>query len=91
MSKQEENTLIALMKEINTRTEKQHEIFTKSIEEIQLKLDSQTKQLDDLKPVADVYKAFAGFGSIAKGFLTWVVIPLSVVFGLFLTIKNVFK
>ncbi len=84
MSKEEEKNLIRIIESIDKKTEAQHELFTQAIQEI-------NEKLDELKPVAEVYQAFAGFGSIAKGFLTWVIIPLSVIFGLFLTIKNLFK
>lgn len=91
MSKNEEDNLIELMKAIHQKTEDQHAMFTTSINEIKTTLDRQTEQLNELKPVADVYKAFAGFGSIAQGFLKWVIIPSSIVIGLFLSIRNLFK
>lgn len=91
MSRDEEKKLSDLLRELHKKTEDQHKIFTDSIREINQKLDSQTAQLEELKPVAEVYQSFSGAGKLMKGFLTWIVFPSSAVIGLYFGIKNLFK
>lgn len=91
MSNQEQKELKGLIRELYKKTEDQHQVFTESINEIKKTLDSQTEQLNELKPVAEVYQSFTGAGKLMKGFLTWVVIPLTTILGLYLGIKNLFK
>lgn len=98
MSKQEETALIKIIEELHLKTETQHALFTKSIQEIKDDLTKikqetsrQTEQLNELQPVAEVYQSFSGTGKLMKGFLTWVVFPASAVIGLYFGVRNLFK
>lgn len=98
MSNKEETALIKLIEGLHQKTEKQHELFTESINTLKDDLKhlreettKQTKQLTDLQPVAEVYQSFSGAGKLMKGFLTWVVFPASAVIGLYFGVKNLFK
>jgi uncharacterized protein Yka (UPF0111/DUF47 family) len=81
MSNEERDTLRELL-------ETYHEGHQKAHEEMMDKIKSLNEKID---PIVDVYSQFAGFGSVAKGFFTWVVIPVSVVIGIWLTILQIFK
>ncbi len=58
-----------------------HSKFEESLSDIQEKLN----------PVYEIYSQFKGFGNIALGFFKFVVIPVSIVMGILLSFKNLWK
>lgn len=81
MFKDEHQDLIKLLESYQEMQTLKHEEFTRTLKEISEKLD----------PVYDVYSAFSGFGSIAGGFFKWVVVPCSIVLGMWISFKKLFE
>lgn len=80
MSKEERQELKDLLEIYTAKQELQHEKFSEELKEIK----------DKLEPIAEVYGYFKGFGSLSLGVMKYIIIPLSVVIGLYITIKNNF-
>ncbi len=81
MSKDERQDLIKLLESYQEMQTVKHDEFTKTLKEINDKLD----------PVYGVYSAFSGFGSIAGGFFKWVVVPCSVIVGIWISFRKLFE
>ena len=79
MSDREKTELIKLLESYKEMQNEQHEQFKETLAEINKKLD----------PVYDVYSTFKGFGTIAGGFFKWVIVPLSIVLGIIISVRNI--
>ena len=81
MSKDEREDLIKLLESYQEQQTEKHAEFTRTLKEISEKLD----------PVYDVYSSFSGFGNVAGGFFKWVVVPCSVIVGIWISFRKLFE
>lgn len=76
----EEHENVQLTKVIQVMLDKQTEIFN-------ARMDASDKKIE---PVIRIYQATTGFTSVLNALFKSVVIPLSVLIGIFLTVKEFF-
>ncbi len=73
--------ILKVLDEQNIDRDIKHEEFVQSIAVMQ----------EQLAPIYKIYSQFSGFGDIAMGFFKWVIIPSSVVIGIFLSLRQLIK
>ncbi len=81
MTQTDLQTILKKLEENREERETQHKLFSDALIEINEKLD----------PVYKIYSQFSGFGTIAIGFFKWVIVPISVILGIFLSLKQFLK
>jgi hypothetical protein len=78
MGRDERDNLIQLLEGYQELQAQQHRDFKDALAEINKKLD----------PVFEVYSAYSGFGTIAIGFFKWVIVPISIILGIIISVRN---
>ncbi len=88
MSGGELQQILRAIEENRVERDEQHVKFTERLNALEKKID---EQFITIKPIADTYDKFQGFGSVVRWTFTFVVIPISVLMGIILSYRNLHR